>query len=62
VTETKPSWHGDTIGTVVMGEAQIVAADPIILDAARVDSFDDSFAVVALAHASQLPTLELFLG
>ena len=54
--------HGDAIGAVVMGEAQIVAADPIIFDAARVDSFDDVFAVVALAHTSQLPTPELFLG
>ena len=30
--------HGDTIGAVVMGEAQIVAADPIILDR-RADRF-----------------------
>ena len=54
--------HRHAIGAVVMGEAKIVAADPIILAAPRIHSFDDGFAIVAFAHARQLPAFELVAG
>ncbi|SRR6266404_4526261 len=47
--------HRFAVSAVLIGESKIVAADPIIFSAARIDSFDDGFAVVAFSHARRAP-------
>ena len=53
--------HGHAVGAVVFGEAEIVAADPIVFLAARVDALDDILAVMALALAGEAPAFDSLL-
>jgi len=41
----------NAIGAVLLVKAEIIAADPVVFPAARINSLDYVFTVVALAHA-----------
>ena len=48
------------VRAVVMGESQVVSANPVIFLAARVGAFHDVFAIVPFALAGEAPAFDLF--